>query len=163
MWVSVFSYLIYLNIHLSPNPDMLKPLKSGCAVQSMVSDNQCQCALKVSFSIKDLCLLLPLPGVLATWDHLKLNLVVEDLNCTSSMNSDYKSVSSGWCFKFGAELLAAPPPPPPPPSTCTKEDKFLCCCFSYNRFLFSSCVLYDIALLWGFLLASSYWVFLFCS
>ena len=49
-----------------PNPDVLKILESGCALQSMVSDNQCQCGLKVSFCIKDLCLLLALPGVLAT-------------------------------------------------------------------------------------------------
>lgn len=47
--VSKFLCLIYFNIHLSPNPDMLKPHKSGCAVQSMVSENQCQCGLKVIF------------------------------------------------------------------------------------------------------------------
>ena len=123
-----------------PNPDVLKILESGCALQSMVSDNQCQCGLKVSFCIKDLCLLLALPGVLATWDHFKLNLVVEYLNCTSSMNSDYKSVSSGWCFRSEAELFA----PQHTPSACAKVKKISFCAVAFHiiRFSFFLCTLW---------------------
>ena len=130
----------FILIFTSPlNPDVLKPLESGCAL-SMVSDNQCQCGLKVSFCIKDLCLLLPLPGVLATWDHFKLNLVVEYLNCTSSMNSDYKSGSSGWCFRSEAELFA----PQHTPSTCAKVKKISFCAVAFHiiRFSFFLCTLW---------------------
>lgn len=40
--------LIDFNIHYPPPPpaDILKPLKSGCALRSVASDNQCQSGLK---------------------------------------------------------------------------------------------------------------------